>query len=218
MFHVLFCGSRGRLRWGVAVLLASSVTAALAASAVATSVGKRPPTKDPLERLWSEYPLNPEVRSPPPAVPKPSGRPAAGTDTSPPPSPAPPGTEAGDRSFPVWVAGVAAAAVALLLILVVRLRFGALHRPPLQTVRGGGGIAMSQRVRRFLGAKPGKPRVAAPSLAADGSNADRTVERLQPYLVKGSEVMTNESRSPSGDASPDPRSIEFGRSNWHVSI
>ena len=60
---------------------------------------------------------------------------------------------------------------------------------------------MSQRVRRFLGGKPDKPELASPSAAA-GQHPERPVERLQPYLAKGSEVMTNEPPSPSTETKP----------------
>ena len=203
MFHAsLRAASDGRVRRGFAMVLASAVSLTFAAPALATSSGKRPPAKDPLERLWSEYPLNPDVRTPQPAVPNPSGKPVAGTDTPGPPSPSPPSSEPAGRSFPIWGASLAAAALALLLVLAVRLRFSTSQRSPLRAVRGGGGIAMSKFVRRLLGGKPSKPRVVIPAVAAGESEGDPTVERLQRYLVKGSEVMTDEPRSPSGDANP----------------
>lgn len=182
--------------------LACAVSLMVASPALATDSGKRPPPKDPIERLWSEYPLNPPVRTPQPPVPNASGNPAAGADTSAPRSKSPPSSDTAGRAFPIWGASLAAAALALLLILAVRLRFSTLQRSPLRVVRAGGGTTMSQFVRRLLGGRPSKPLVGNPAVATGESEGDPTVDRLQRYLVKGSEVMTDEPRSPSGDANP----------------
>jgi Skp family chaperone for outer membrane proteins len=58
---------------------------------------------------------------------------------------------------------------------------------------------MSQIVRRLFGEKPDQASGATATVAPPPAGSDPTVERLQPYLGKGSETMVRKSDSPSGE-------------------
>lgn len=75
---------------------------------------------------------------------------------------------------------------------------------------------MSQIVRRLFGEKPDHASGATATVAPPPAGSDPTVERLQPYLGKGSETMVRKSDSPSGETHDEPRETTASESYQHL--
>jgi len=161
-------------------LLACVAIVALSSPAAGAKAGK-PPRDHNLQRLWSEYPLNPE----PSVRPRPSPGPAPAEPIGHRPTPTPSkggGSDALLAAFLVIVALVLTAGAAAAWRWRRLLPRGARGRSQAQEE----GETMSDLVRRLLGEDREETSEAA---AGAKSRHPATLERMQAYSTKGDEAM-----------------------------